>query len=111
MTAKTVRLNEASLYSPFSLVYQGLHVQEKLLLTVNNRICIFVMSLNADDGKLELTAECSHTGKVVALYMDVRGNKIVVGDLMRSLALYHYLPEEQRLELVAEEYEGTCHRW
>lgn len=38
----------------------------------------------------ELRLECSHFNNIVALYLKVKGDFILVGDLMRSLSLLQY---------------------
>lgn len=38
----------------------------------------------------ELRLECSHFNNIVALYLKVKGDFILVGDLMRSMSLLQY---------------------
>ena len=42
-----------------------------------------------------LIGECSHHGHIVALYVAVKDNLIVVGDLMKSVSLLRYSSEER----------------
>ena len=48
--------------------------------------------------------ECSHAGHVIALFVDVRGDFILVGDLMKSMQLLIYKPEEKKLEMRARDF-------
>lgn len=78
------------------------------MVTVNERIVVLTVGAVAGEAaKRELKVECSHKGKTVSLFLAVQGNQIAVGDLMRSVLLYNYVPSEQRLELAAEEHEST----
>ena len=43
-----------------------------------------------DDGTHELQSECGHHGHILALYVQTRGDFIVVGDLMKSISLLIY---------------------
>lgn len=43
-----------------------------------------------DDGTRELQSECGHHGHILALYVQTRGDFIVVGDLMKSISLLIY---------------------
>jgi hypothetical protein len=43
-----------------------------------------------EDGTRELQSECGHHGHILALYVQTRGDFIVVGDLMKSISLLIY---------------------
>ena len=43
-----------------------------------------------EDGTRELQSECGHHGHILALYVQSRGDFIVVGDLMKSISLLIY---------------------
>lgn len=58
-----------------------------------------------------LIPECGFSGNTLALYMDSRGGGgdfLLVGDLMKSMALLRYVPAESRLEEVACD---PSHNW
>ena len=55
----------------------------KLLAGINNKVQLYRWA--DKDGASELQSECGHHGHVLALYMQSRGDFIVVGDLMRSI--------------------------
>ncbi|KPI95266.1 DNA damage-binding protein 1 [Papilio xuthus] len=52
----------------------------------------------------ELRLECSHFNNIVALYMKVKGDFILVGDLMRSISLLQYKQMEGSFEEIARDY-------
>ena len=52
--------------------------QGKLLAGVNSRVHIFKW-VRRDDATFELFNECTYTGHILALYMQCRGDFIIVG--------------------------------
>ncbi|GKD25782.1 DNA damage-binding protein 1 [Tanacetum coccineum] len=58
----------------------------KLLAAINQKIQLYKWMLR-DDGRRELQSECGHHGHILALYVQTRGDFIVVGDLMKSISL------------------------
>ena len=58
----------------------------------------------AEMGDHELIGECSHHGHIVALYVRVRGDLIVVGDLMKSVSLLRYEPAESAIVEIARDF-------
>ncbi|KAJ6298466.1 hypothetical protein OIU76_019590, partial [Salix suchowensis] len=61
----------------------------KLLAAINQKIQLYKWMLR-DDGTHELQSECGHHGHILALYVQTRGDFIVVGDLMKSISLLIY---------------------
>ena len=61
----------------------------KLLAAINQKIQLYKWMLR-DDGTRELQSECGHHGHILALYVQTRGDFIVVGDLMKSISLLIY---------------------
>jgi hypothetical protein len=55
----------------------------------------------------ELANECSHHGHIIALYVAVRGDFIVVGDLMKSISLLIYKPDEGAIEERARDFNAN----
>ena len=55
----------------------------------------------------ELQLSCSHHGHIMALYVCVRGDFIVVGDLMKSLSLLIYKQEEEQIVERARDYNSN----
>lgn len=61
----------------------------KLLAAINQKIQLYKWMLR-DDGTHELQSECGHHGHILALYVQTRGDFIIVGDLMKSISLLIY---------------------
>jgi hypothetical protein len=61
----------------------------KLLAAINQKIQLYKWVLR-EDGTRELQSECGHHGHILALYVQTRGDFIVVGDLMKSISLLIY---------------------
>ena len=87
-------------------VYQLNAFNGKLLAAINNKVQLYRW-LQRDDGGRELVNECGHHGHVMALYMRTRGDFIVVGDLLKSVSLLLYKPEEGIIEERARDYESA----
>ncbi len=64
----------------------------KLLAGINQKIQLYKWTLR-EDGARELQYESSHHGHILALYVQSRGDFIVVGDLMKSISLLIYKVE------------------
>ncbi|KAI3495498.1 hypothetical protein L1887_37839 [Cichorium endivia] len=78
----------------------------KLLAAINQKIQLYKWMLR-DDGTHELQSECGHHGHILALYVQTRGDFIVVGDLMKSISLLTYKHEEGAIEERARDYNAN----
>ncbi|KAL8139852.1 hypothetical protein V2J09_005873 [Rumex salicifolius] len=78
----------------------------KLLAAINQKIQLYKWVLR-DDGTRELQSECGHHGHILALYVQTRGDFIVVGDLMKSISLLIYKHEEGAIEERARDYNAN----
>lgn len=78
----------------------------KLLAAINQKIQLYKWMLR-DDGVRELQSECGHHGHILALYVQTRGDFIVVGDLMKSMSLLIYKHEEGAIEERARDYNSN----
>lgn len=78
----------------------------KLLAAINQKIQLYKWMLR-DDGSRELQSECGHHGHILALYIQTRGDFIVVGDLMKSISLLIYKHEEGAIEERARDYNAN----
>ncbi|KAM0950707.1 putative transcription factor WD40-like family [Dioscorea sansibarensis] len=78
----------------------------KLLAAINQKIQLYKWALR-DDGSRELQSECGHHGHILALYVQTRGDFIVVGDLMKSISLLLYKHEEGAIEERARDYNAN----
>ncbi|KAL9270792.1 DNA damage-binding protein 1-like protein [Drosera capensis] len=78
----------------------------KLLAAINQKIQLYKWMLR-DDGTHELQSECGHHGHILALYVQTRGDFIIVGDLMKSISLLIYKHEEGAIEERARDYNAN----
>ncbi|KAL5731679.1 DNA damage-binding protein 1a [Ranunculus cassubicifolius] len=78
----------------------------KLLAAINQKIQLYKWTLR-DDGLREFQSECGHHGHILALYVQTRGDFIVVGDLMKSMSLLLYKHEEGAIEERARDYNSN----
>jgi len=76
----------------------------KLLAGVNSKVQLFRWS-ESEDGSKSLTEECSYHGHVIVLHMRVRGDFILVADVMRSVCLLVYKPMGGTIEEIARDYD------
>lgn len=79
----------------------------KFVATVNSQVSVFAADPGAPRGDC-LRLLCKTAGMILALYADVAGHTIVVGDLMRSVAVYAYNPDKQELTLVAKDFDSAA---
>ena len=78
----------------------------KLLAGINSKVELFKWTPRDDDGH-ELINECSHHGHIVALYVATRGDWILVGDLMKSMSLLLYKPDEGAIDEIARDFNAN----
>ncbi|GLT97110.1 hypothetical protein SLE2022_146930 [Rubroshorea leprosula] len=78
----------------------------KLLAAINQKIQLFKWQAR-EDGTRELQSECGHHGHILALFVQTRGDFIVVGDLMKSISLLIYKHEEGAIEERARDYNAN----
>ncbi|KAG6404983.1 hypothetical protein SASPL_132562 [Salvia splendens] len=78
----------------------------KLLAAINQKIQLYKW-MPRDYGSHELQSECGHHGHILALYVQTRGDFIVVGDLMKSISLLIYKHEEGAIEERARDYNAN----
>ncbi|CAK1553322.1 unnamed protein product [Leptosia nina] len=71
----------------------------KLLASINSTVRLFEWTSDK-----ELRLECSHFNNIVALYLKVKGDFILIGDLMRSMSLLQYKQMEGSFEEIARDY-------
>ncbi|KAL8617543.1 DNA damage-binding protein 1 [Nucella lapillus] len=70
----------------------------KLLATVNSSVRLFEWT-----AEKELRLECSNFNNIIALYVKVKGDFVLVGDLMRSVTLLAYKQREGQFEEIARD--------
>ncbi|KAG7298167.1 DNA damage-binding protein 1 [Plutella xylostella] len=71
----------------------------KLLASINSTVRLFEWT-----SEKELRLECSHFNNIVALYLKVKGDFVLVGDIMRSMSLLQYKQMEGSFEEIARDY-------
>lgn len=79
--------------------YSLVEFNGKLLASINSTVRLFEWT-----AEKELRLECSHFNNVVALYIKVKGDFILVGDIMRSMSLLQYKQMEGSFEEIARDY-------
>jgi DNA damage-binding protein 1 len=84
-------------------VYSCVGFQGKLVAGITGRAQLYSWQL-LDDESRQLVPECSHTGHVLALYLDVKGDYVLIGDIMRSITLLRYVADENKFEVRARDY-------
>ncbi|XP_078433681.1 DNA damage-binding protein 1a-like [Wolffia australiana] len=78
----------------------------KLLAAISQKIQLYRWVLR-EDGSRELQSECGHHGHILALFVQTRGDFIIVGDLMKSISLLLYKHEEGAIEERARDYNAN----
>jgi DNA damage-binding protein 1 len=78
---------------------------------INNRVFVFGIPDTTDTENFASTREsnqkleqiCSQSGFILALYVDTRGDFIIVGDLMKSVTILLFHPGNKSIELIAKD--------
>jgi len=78
----------------------------KLLAGINSEVMLFAFSSDGPD-QSELVAKGSHNEHILALYVQSRGDFIVVGDLMNSVSLLVYRGLDDSIEEIARDYNAN----
>ncbi|KAL0819945.1 hypothetical protein ABMA28_007945 [Loxostege sticticalis] len=79
--------------------YAMVEFNGKLLASINSTVRLFEWTSDK-----ELRLECSHFNNIVALYLKVKGDFILVGDIMRSMSLLQYKQMEGSFEEIARDH-------
>jgi len=74
----------------------------KLMATINSTVRLWEWTADK-----ELRLECSHFNHTIAVYAKVRGDFVLVGDLLRSLSVIQFKPMENSLEEIARDYNAN----
>ena len=78
----------------------------KLLAGINSKLELFKWTPREDDAH-ELVSECSHHGQIITFSVKTRGDWILVGDLMKSMSLLQYKPEEGAIDEIARDFNAN----
>ncbi|KAJ3288595.1 DNA damage-binding protein 1a [Borealophlyctis nickersoniae] len=84
-------------------------VDGKIVAGVNGKVQMYTWSRTPASDRIRgsLTPTVSHYGFMVALTISVRGEFILVGDMIKSVTLLRYNPADDSLELVARDNDPT----
>lgn len=94
------RLSLVTLVDTKGAVYTIAQLKDSLIAGINSRIQVY--EWEKDNNILNPT--CGHSGHTIVLQIDVRGDLILVGDLMKSLQLHIYKDSSKSIELVARDF-------
>uniref|UniRef100_A0A7S2S558 DNA damage-binding protein 1 n=1 Tax=Mucochytrium quahogii TaxID=96639 RepID=A0A7S2S558_9STRA len=78
----------------------------KLLAGINSKVKLFSFVDKGTD-ECELQPKCGHHEHILALYIESRGDFIVVGDLMKSISLLVYRSLDDTIEEIARDYNAN----
>ena len=88
-------------------VYNLNEFKGKLLAGINSKLELFRWKTPTEDDGNELVNECSHHGHIIAYCVATRGDWILVGDLMKSVSLLLYKPEEGAIDEMARDFNAN----
>lgn len=94
------RLSLVSQVDTKGAVYSIATMRKSLLAGINSRIQMYRWEKSAST----LVPTCGHFGHTIVLQIDVCGDLILVGDLMKSLQVHVYRPDTDKIELYARDY-------
>lgn len=94
------RLSLVSQVDTKGAVYSIATLRKSLLAGINSRIQMYRWEKSANT----LVPTCGHCGHTIVLQIDVYGDLILVGDLMKSLQVHVYRPESDQIELYARDF-------
>lgn len=80
--------------------YSVIEFNGKLLAAINSTVRLYEWT-----AERELHNECSYYNNIIALYLKTKGDFILVGDIMRSMALLVYKPLEGNFEEIARDHQ------
>ncbi|XP_070551484.1 DNA damage-binding protein 1-like [Ptychodera flava] len=93
------KLNQVAEKDIKGAAYTLVEFNGKLLASINSTVRLFEWTADR-----ELRVECSHFSNIIALFLKIKGDFILVGDLMRSITLLRYKPMEGSFEEIARDY-------
>lgn len=90
-------------------VYSLVPFESMLLGSVNNRVCIWAKTdwLEGTRKHYQIREVCYYMGGIIALHLQAAGNHVLIGDVMRSIALLRYDAQESSLMLVASDEQSA----
>lgn len=100
LSVENNRLSLISVVETKGAVFSISQLQLSLIAGINSRIQVY----DWEKASSTLNPTCGHSGHTIALQIDVRGDLILVADLMKSLQLHMYKESPKRIELVARDF-------
>lgn len=94
------RLSLVALVETKGAVFSIAQLRYSLVAGINSRIQLYEW----DKDTSTLNPTCGHSGHTIVLQIDVRGDLILVGDLMKSLQLHMYKESPPSIELIARDF-------
>lgn len=86
----------------------------KMVAGVDSKVQVYTWAVVEADGSRVLRRECGHHGHILVLHIAVRGDFVVVGDLMKSVSLLQYKPAgsgggdgEASIEEIAKDFDAN----
>ncbi|KAJ3184381.1 DNA damage-binding protein 1a [Gaertneriomyces sp. JEL0708] len=77
------------------------YISGKLVVGINSKVQLFSWVQSDDKGTMSLVPGKIHYGNILAYTIAVRGEFVLVGDLMKSVSLLQFKPATQSLDLIA----------
>jgi len=94
-------------YATKGAVYALEEFRGQLLAGVNNKLQLYSWSSLTEASSASLVLRHEHCGHILVLYVQSRGDFILVGDLMKSLALLQYSATTGELNELARDYNAN----
>ncbi|KAJ3326837.1 DNA damage-binding protein 1a, partial [Blyttiomyces sp. JEL0837] len=88
-------------------VYSMVSANGDIIAGVNSKVQVFYINQNEEDNTATLQTGGTHSGYIQALYLTVRGDFILVGDLMKSVTVLQYQQRSKTLLEIAKDYAGA----
>jgi len=81
--------------------YQLRAFQNRILLSCNAKLELLRLDTTVER---QLVSEAHHNCNILNVSTSVQGEFILVGDIMKSVTLFQYLPEDSKFQVVAQDY-------
>lgn len=93
-------------------VFSLAQVCGRLAAGVGSKVSVYNLiggkeNLSNFTGQPELLHECTHSNQIMSLYLKAKGDNILVGDLVRSMTLLRYKPNERTLQEIARDFNSS----
>ncbi|KAI8908190.1 UV-damaged DNA-binding protein 1A [Powellomyces hirtus] len=79
----------------------------RLLAGVNSKVQTFALELKEDGATWSLTWKATHHGNIIVYALAVRGDFVLVGDLMKSVKVLQYNSQDDTLTKLAQDHDSV----